>query len=56
MSVQPMSPFFKEIKKSVELTMTGNYAVAGAVSHVHFQLRLKHNLWKVYPMLSIMES
>ena len=32
MSVQPMSPFFKEIKKSVELTMTGNYAVAGAVS------------------------
>ncbi len=32
MSVQPMSPFFKEIKKPVELTMTGNYAVAGAVS------------------------
>jgi len=32
MSVQPMNPFFKEIKKPVELTMTGNYAVAGAVS------------------------
>ncbi len=32
MSVEPMSPFFKEIKDPVELTMTGNYAVAGAVA------------------------
>ncbi|MHA1820768.1 MAG: hypothetical protein ACTSU2_12470 [Promethearchaeota archaeon] len=32
MSVEPMSPFFKEIKEPVRLSMTGNYAVAGAVS------------------------
>jgi pyruvate ferredoxin oxidoreductase alpha subunit len=32
MSVKPMAPFFKEIKEPVQLTMTGNYAVAGGVS------------------------
>jgi pyruvate ferredoxin oxidoreductase alpha subunit len=32
MSVEPMAPFFKEIKEPVRLTMTGNYAVAGGVS------------------------
>lgn len=32
MSVEPMSPFFKEILKPIRLSMTGNYAVAGAVS------------------------
>lgn len=32
MSVEPMAPFFKEIKEEKELSMTGNYAVAGAVS------------------------
>lgn len=32
MSVQPMNPFFKEIKEPIELTMTGNYAVAGGVT------------------------
>ncbi len=32
MSVQPMNPFFKKIKEPVELTMTGNYAVAGGVT------------------------
>jgi pyruvate ferredoxin oxidoreductase alpha subunit len=32
MSVEPMSPFFKLIEKSIKLNMTGNYAVAGAVS------------------------
>ncbi|MCF2138867.1 MAG: hypothetical protein K9W44_02270 [Candidatus Lokiarchaeota archaeon] len=32
MSVQPMNPFFREIKEPVELTMTGNYAVAGGVT------------------------
>lgn len=32
MSVEPMNPFFKEIKEPVELSMTGNYAVAGGVS------------------------
>lgn len=32
MSVQPMNPFFKEIKEPVQLTMTGNYAVAGGVA------------------------
>jgi pyruvate ferredoxin oxidoreductase alpha subunit len=32
MSSEPMSPFFKEIKEPVELSMTGNYAVAGGVS------------------------
>jgi pyruvate ferredoxin oxidoreductase alpha subunit len=32
MSVQPMNPFFKEIKEPVQLTMTGNYAVAGGVT------------------------
>ncbi len=32
MSVEPMNPFFKEIKEPVELTMTGNYAVAGGVT------------------------
>jgi len=32
MSVEPMEPFFKEIKEPTELAMTGNYAVAGAVS------------------------
>jgi pyruvate ferredoxin oxidoreductase alpha subunit len=32
MSVEPMEPFFKEIKEPVELSMTGNYAVAGGVS------------------------
>ncbi|MHA1311168.1 MAG: hypothetical protein ACTSWR_03830 [Candidatus Helarchaeota archaeon] len=32
MSVQPMEPFFKEIKEPIELAMTGNYAVAGGVT------------------------
>ena len=32
MSVQPMNPFFKEIKQPVQLCMTGNYAVAGGVA------------------------
>ena len=32
MSVKPMSPFFKEILERKKLNMTGNYAVAGAVS------------------------
>ncbi len=32
MSVEPMEPFFKEIKEPNELVMTGNYAVAGAVT------------------------
>lgn len=32
MSVEPMSPFFKEITERKKLAMTGNYAVAGAVS------------------------
>ncbi|MHA1297809.1 MAG: hypothetical protein ACTSO9_00020 [Candidatus Helarchaeota archaeon] len=32
MSVEPMAPFFNEIKEKVQLAMTGNYAVAGAVS------------------------
>ncbi|GAB4312659.1 MAG: pyruvate synthase subunit PorA [Promethearchaeota archaeon] len=32
MSVQPMEPFFEEIKEPKELAMTGNYAVAGAVT------------------------
>src|SRR4030042_6403017 len=32
MSVEPMEPFFKEIKEPNELLMTGNYAVAGAVA------------------------
>lgn len=32
MSVVPMEPFFKEIKEERILTMTGNYAVAGAVT------------------------
>lgn len=32
MSVQPMEPFFDEIKEEKELAMTGNYAVAGAVA------------------------
>ncbi|HMF34724.1 MAG TPA: hypothetical protein VKK79_25095 [Candidatus Lokiarchaeia archaeon] len=32
MSVEPMEPFFKEIKEPTELIMTGNYAVAGAVT------------------------
>jgi len=32
MSVEPMSPFFKEIMERKKLSMTGNYAVAGAVS------------------------
>lgn len=31
MSVKPMGPFFEEIKEKKELTMTGNYAVAGGV-------------------------
>ncbi len=31
MSVQPMGPFFVPIKEKTELTMTGNYAVAGGV-------------------------
>ena len=32
MSVVPMAPFFEEIKEEKILTMTGNYAVAGAVT------------------------
>jgi pyruvate ferredoxin oxidoreductase alpha subunit len=32
MSVEPMSPFFTEITERKKLSMTGNYAVAGAVS------------------------
>ena len=32
MSVEPMEPFFKEIKEPIELAMTGNYAVAGGVT------------------------
>ncbi|MFX0099952.1 MAG: hypothetical protein ACFFCS_10235 [Candidatus Hodarchaeota archaeon] len=32
MSVKPMGPFFEEIKEVKQLTMTGNYAVAGAVT------------------------
>ena len=32
MSIEPMEPFFKEIKDPIELAMTGNYAVAGAVT------------------------
>ncbi|MHA1383959.1 MAG: pyruvate ferredoxin oxidoreductase [Candidatus Helarchaeota archaeon] len=32
MSVVPMSPFFEEIKEEKTLIMTGNYAVAGAVT------------------------
>ncbi len=32
MSVEPMAPFFKKIKEPVQLTMTGNYAVAGGVA------------------------
>ncbi len=32
MSIQPMEPFFEEIKEKKQLTMTGNYAVAGAVT------------------------
>ncbi|MHA1278745.1 MAG: pyruvate ferredoxin oxidoreductase [Candidatus Helarchaeota archaeon] len=32
MSVIPMAPFFDEIKEEKILTMTGNYAVAGAVT------------------------
>jgi|ADurb_Leu_02_Slu_FD_contig_21_2010208_length_1424_multi_4_in_0_out_0_2 pyruvate ferredoxin oxidoreductase alpha subunit len=32
MSVEPMSPFFKEIKEPVQLSMTGNYAAAGGVA------------------------
>jgi len=32
MSVEPMSPFFKEISERLQLSMTGNYAVAGGVS------------------------
>ncbi|MHA1791042.1 MAG: hypothetical protein ACTSVI_00265 [Promethearchaeota archaeon] len=32
MSVKPMAPFFEEIKERTQLTMTGNYAVAGAVT------------------------
>jgi len=32
MSVVPMEPFFNEIKEEKILTMTGNYAVAGAVA------------------------
>ncbi|MBN2155127.1 MAG: hypothetical protein JW776_03730 [Candidatus Lokiarchaeota archaeon] len=32
MSVEPMSPFFQEITERKQLAMTGNYAVAGAVS------------------------
>lgn len=32
MSVEPMNPFFKEITERIQLNMTGNYAVAGAVS------------------------
>ncbi|MHA1249522.1 MAG: hypothetical protein ACTSRP_05980 [Candidatus Helarchaeota archaeon] len=35
MSVQPMEPFFKEIKEPIELAMTGNYAVAGAVTQTN---------------------
>ena len=31
MSVEPMAPFFDKIKEPVQLTMTGNYAVAGGV-------------------------
>ncbi|MEX2683904.1 MAG: ferredoxin oxidoreductase, partial [Candidatus Sigynarchaeota archaeon] len=31
MSVKPMGPFFEPITKKTMLTMTGNYAVAGAV-------------------------
>ena len=32
MSVEPMEPFFKEIKEKQQLSMTGNYAAAGGVS------------------------
>jgi len=32
MSVEPMEPFFNEIKEKILLSMTGNYAVAGAIS------------------------
>lgn len=32
MSVKPMGPFFEKITEPTELTMTGNYAVAGAVT------------------------
>ena len=32
MSIEPMEPFFKPIKEPVQLAMTGNYAVAGAVT------------------------
>ncbi|MHA1732254.1 MAG: hypothetical protein ACTSU5_09930 [Promethearchaeota archaeon] len=32
MSIQPMEPFFEEIKEPKQLAMTGNYAVAGAVT------------------------
>ncbi|MBD3229734.1 MAG: pyruvate ferredoxin oxidoreductase [Candidatus Lokiarchaeota archaeon] len=31
-SIEPMEPFFKEIKEPKELAMTGNYAVAGGVT------------------------
>jgi len=32
MSVEPMEPFFKEIKEKTQLSMTGNYAAAGGVT------------------------
>ena len=32
MSIEPMEPFLKPIKEPIELAMTGNYAVAGAVT------------------------
>ncbi|MBD3187385.1 hypothetical protein GF325_11190 [Candidatus Bathyarchaeota archaeon] len=32
MSVKPMGPFFEKITEPTQLTMTGNYAVAGAVT------------------------
>ncbi len=32
MSIEPMKLFFKEIKEPIETTMSGNYAVAGAVT------------------------